>query len=76
MSLPPSDRLKDLLEISASLAAHNSGVRVHEMTEVSVEFVGGRISDSSCSSRQPPWLSSFKAVTLGMDCNQVVGIHS
>ena len=52
--MPPSDRLNDLLEISASLAAHNSGVRVHEMTEVSVEFVGGRISDSSRSSRKPP----------------------
>ena len=41
--IPSSDRLKDLLKISASLAVHNSGVRVHEMTEVSVEFVGGRI---------------------------------
>jgi hypothetical protein len=44
----------DSLEISASLSVHNSGVCVHELTEMSVESVRGRTSDSSRSSRKPP----------------------
>jgi hypothetical protein len=39
--------------IDVRLARNFSEVRVHEMTEVSVEFVGGRISGGSRSSRQP-----------------------
>ena len=59
----------DLLEISVSLSAHNSGICVHELTDVFVESARGRTSDSSRSSRQPPWPSLFKAVALDMDCN-------